>query len=46
MPAAIIGGLLGGKLSHVLSEDSVMQVFQVVIISVLLINCYNGFKLL
>ncbi|MDN6437365.1 MAG: sulfite exporter TauE/SafE family protein [Lactococcus sp.] len=46
MPAAIIGGLLGGKLSHVLSEDRVMQVFQVVIISVLLINCYNGFNLL
>lgn len=46
MPAAIFGGLIGSKLSRALSEEQVMQVFQVVIISVLLLNCYNGLKLL
>lgn len=46
IPAAIIGGLLGAKLSNILSEEKVKIIFQVVIICVLLINCYNGFQLL
>ncbi|MGG5313451.1 hypothetical protein IGL76_002171 [Enterococcus sp. DIV2381] len=46
VPAAIIGGMLGAKLSNVLSEKKVTTVFQLVIICVLLINCYNGFQLL
>nr|WP_315527884.1 sulfite exporter TauE/SafE family protein [Carnobacterium maltaromaticum] len=46
VPAAIIGGLLGARLSHKLSQESVSKVFQFVIILVLMINLYNGFKLL
>lgn len=46
VPAAIIGGFLGAKLSNVLSEEKVTTIFQLVIICVLLINCYNGFQLL
>ncbi|WYJ77433.1 hypothetical protein DOK78_002071 [Enterococcus sp. DIV2402] len=46
VPAAIIGGLLGAKLSTMLSEKKVTTVFQLVIMCVLLINCYNSFQLL
>lgn len=46
IPAAIIGGLLGARLSHKLSQESVASIFQIVIILVLMINLYNGFNLL
>lgn len=45
IPAAIIGGLLGAKLSNVLSPEKVTVVFQAVIILVLIINVYNIFLL-
>lgn len=46
VPAAIIGGSLGAKLSNVLSPNKVTVVFQGVILLVLLINLYNGYRLL
>ncbi|KAF1295641.1 hypothetical protein BAU15_03620 [Enterococcus sp. JM4C] len=45
IPAAILGGLLGAKFSHVLTEKKVALVFQLVILLVLAINIYNGFML-
>lgn len=42
IPAAIIGGLLGAKLSGILSGEKVLVVFQSVILFVLLVNVYNG----
>ena len=45
IPAAIIGGIVGAKVSKILSAEKVTVVFQSVIILVLLINVYNGFKL-
>lgn len=44
--AAIVGGLLGAKVSHILSPQKVTLVFQAVIVLVLLINIYNGWQLL
>lgn len=46
VPAAIMGGLLGAKLSGILSGDKVTVVFQTVILFVLLINIYNGVLLI
>lgn len=46
IPAAIIGGLLGASVSNILSPKKVTIVFQGVIILVLLINLYNGYRLL
>ena len=46
IPAAIVGGLLGAKVSTVLSSEKVTIVFQVVILLVLVINLYNGYQLL
>lgn len=46
IPAAIIGGLLGAKLSGILTGDKVAFVFQSVILLVLLINIYNGILLI
>lgn len=46
IPAAIIGGLLGANLSNMLSPKKVTLIFQGVIILVLLINLYNGYRLL
>lgn len=46
IPAAIIGGFLGAKLSGLLSSDKVTIVFQMVILFVLLINIYNGLVLI
>lgn len=45
IPAAIIGGFLGAKLSGILSSEKVTKVFQWVIIFVMLINLYNGIVL-
>lgn len=41
IPAAIIGGIMGSKLSRVLSEQSVKKVFETVIIIVIIINLIN-----
>lgn len=46
IPAAILGGLLGAKSSKILPPEKVTLVFQFVIIIVLIINVYNGWKLL
>ncbi|WP_067843810.1 sulfite exporter TauE/SafE family protein [Amphibacillus sediminis] len=43
--AAIIGGLLGAKANNLLSEEKVTLVFQAVILLVLVINLYNGYKI-
>ncbi|MCD5002369.1 sulfite exporter TauE/SafE family protein [Enterococcus saccharolyticus] len=43
--AAVLGGLLGSKVSSLLSPKKVVIVFQVLIIIVLLINVYNGLQL-
>jgi uncharacterized membrane protein YfcA len=45
IPAAIVGGLLGAKMSNLLSPQKVTVVFQTVIILVLIINLYNGYQL-
>ncbi|EOH74404.1 sulfite exporter TauE/SafE family protein [Enterococcus malodoratus] len=45
IPAAILGGWFGAKVSGVLPADKVNTVYQGVIILVLLINCFNGIKL-
>lgn len=45
IPAAIIGGLVGARLSNVLSEDKVLVVFQFIIMIVLMINIFNGIML-
>lgn len=42
IPAAIIGGLLGAKLSKILPAQKVMIVYRSLIIGVLLLNIYNG----
>ncbi|GCF94181.1 hypothetical protein NRIC_20720 [Enterococcus florum] len=46
VPAAIVGGFMGAKFSKVLSEERVTTVFQLVIVVVLLINLFNGWKLM
>lgn len=46
IPAAIIGGTLGAKCSQKLSVKHVGQVYQLVIIFVLVPNLYNAFVLL
>ena len=46
VPAAIIGGLLGNKVRTILSPEKVTLVFQGVIILVLLINFYNGWRII
>lgn len=46
IPAAIVGGLLGAKLSNILSPKRVTVVFQGVILLVLVMNIYNGYQLL
>lgn len=45
IPAAIIGGIFGTKLSKNMTKEKVMKVYQGVIIIVLLINIYNGIRL-
>lgn len=46
IPAAIVGGLLGAKFSHVLTAKKVMVVFQLVIILVIVVNLYNGYQVI
>lgn len=45
IPAAILGGYFGARLSKLLSPEKVTRVFQLVILLVLFINIYNGVKL-
>ncbi|MGX6978869.1 sulfite exporter TauE/SafE family protein [Vagococcus elongatus] len=45
IPAAVLGGWLGAKLSGIFSEEKVSKVFQLVIFLVLLINIYNGIRI-
>lgn len=42
IPAGIIGGFSGAKLSKILSSKKVTVIFQLMIITVILINMYNG----
>lgn len=44
IPAAILGGFIGSSISGKVSDDRVNQIYQVVIMLVLLINCYNGWR--
>ncbi|WP_125707694.1 sulfite exporter TauE/SafE family protein [Lacticaseibacillus porcinae] len=46
IPAAIVGGFVGAKLSQVLSSEKVTIVFQLMLLVVILINGYNGVQLL
>ncbi|WP_034994116.1 sulfite exporter TauE/SafE family protein [Liquorilactobacillus vini] len=46
IPAAIVGGLVGSRLSKVLSAEKVVIVFQLMILTVILINVYNGIEVL
>ncbi|TLG73805.1 sulfite exporter TauE/SafE family protein [Culicoidibacter larvae] len=41
IPAAIIGGLLGAKISNILPSNKVMFVYRAVIIVVIVLNIYN-----
>ena len=43
--AAVIGGGLGGKLSGIFSDTLVMKIFKVVVISVIILNLWNGFMI-
>jgi len=45
IPAGIIGGLLGAYLSKRISSDKVANIYQIVIIGVLIVNFYNVWKL-
>lgn len=45
VPAAVIGGFVGAKLSGVLPAKKITMVYQWVIILVLLINVYNGVRI-
>lgn len=45
IPAAVLGGWFGAKVSGILPAKKVNGVYQFVILLVLLINCFNGAKL-
>lgn len=45
IPAAIIGGFVGALISGKISSDRVTQIYQVVILFVLLLNIWNGIRL-
>ncbi|WP_125702522.1 sulfite exporter TauE/SafE family protein [Lacticaseibacillus daqingensis] len=45
IPSAILGGLIGAHLSHLLSPRYVTIVFQAMILFVIVINLYNGVML-
>jgi uncharacterized membrane protein YfcA len=44
IPAAILGGFLGSFVSGKVTDERVNQVYQWVIILVLIINIYNGWQ--
>jgi len=44
IPAAMLGGFLGGKLSKTFPDHMVMKIFKVVVISVIFLNLWNGIK--
>lgn len=46
IPAAIIGGFIGSKLSQILSTEKVTVVFQLMLLMVIVINAYNGIQLI
>ncbi|KAF1299223.1 hypothetical protein BAU15_00840 [Enterococcus sp. JM4C] len=46
IPAAVIGGLIGARLSNIFPPQKVTTIFQIVIIIVLFINLYNGIKII
>lgn len=46
IPAAVLGGFIGSSISGKVSDYRVNQIYQVVIILVLVINCYNGWRVL
>ena len=46
IPAAVLGGFLGSFVSGKVSDERVNQVYQFVIVLVLLINIYNGWRVL
>lgn len=45
IPAAIVGGFVGALISGKISSERVTQVYQVVILLVLLLNLWNGIQL-
>lgn len=45
IPAAVIGGFIGALISGKVSSERVTQIYQVVILLVLLLNVWNGFRL-
>ncbi|MGX6961250.1 sulfite exporter TauE/SafE family protein [Vagococcus xieshaowenii] len=45
IPAAVIGGLLGARLSRILSEQKIQLVFNAMIILVIIINLYNAWSM-
>lgn len=45
VPAAIIGGFMGAKLSGILPSSKVTIVYRTLIVIVLLINVYNGIRI-
>lgn len=46
IPAAVLGGVIGSYISRRVSNKCVNQVYQFVIVIVLLINIYNGWKVI
>lgn len=45
IPAAIIGGIVGGRLNVLLSETAIMKVFKFVVGGTILLNIYNVFMM-
>ncbi|MGX7245115.1 sulfite exporter TauE/SafE family protein [Enterococcus quebecensis] len=45
IPAAIVGGFMGALISGKISSERVVQVYQLVILLVLLLNLWNGLRL-
>ena len=45
IPAAIVGGFVGALISGKISSERVTQVYQIVILLVLLLNIWNGLQL-
>lgn len=43
IPAAIIGGFLGAKLSGILADTIVLKLYQIIIVGVIILNIFNAF---